>query len=200
MQVISTKIFYISFLLSFKVWFIQYPSLFRVRFRQVSLYFIEETAALNALTKYNIWQPIVMSYITMGCQILYEGKKILGFVESCKTHLRGMMKNKECICRDCVKGSWSLSFLAIATFSFSILYLMISQASLHLSSKITYKHGNNIVQVWQFVKKMLQIIELVYNHLSHANYTQEWQKYGSQNKTRKFMKLMWSDVNSHHFI
>lgn len=42
------------------------------------------------------------------------------------------MKEEKCLCHDCFKSF----FLEIATFSFAILYIMTSRASLHVSSKL----------------------------------------------------------------
>jgi len=46
------------------------------------------------------------------------------------------MKDEECMFRDFLNGGFSLSCLVIhvATFSFAILYIMTSRASLRLSS------------------------------------------------------------------
>jgi hypothetical protein len=48
----------------------------------------------------------------------------------------GRMKYGEYMFRDCFNCGLGLSYLVIATFSFAILYIITSQASLRLSSRL----------------------------------------------------------------
>ena len=43
--------------------------------------------------------------------------------------LGGLMKDEECMFRDCLKDELSLSFLVITTFSFAILHIMTTSRS-----------------------------------------------------------------------
>jgi hypothetical protein len=71
-----------------------------------------------------LWQPVPVRYRTRG-----KNDSCLCWV------LQGViMKDEKCMVRDCLKGGSSLSFFSNRyIFSFSILYIMTSRASIRLS-------------------------------------------------------------------
>ena len=66
----------------------------------------------------------------------------------------------------CLKGCLCLSFSAIATFVFVFLYIMISQASLHLSSRLK---GSSVVTCDQHYFYMKYIVNYLSGNIYMAH-------------------------------